>query len=133
MLGLVSQMGIADGGENGVMAEELLYLDQIDAGLDQVSCITVAQAVGRDLFFSPQASTTLCSVVWTPPASIGVVALRAPSKPEWRLGNNSTGLRCTCQKRCSSRWVALARGTNRSRLPFESRTCTRQRTASMSP
>jgi hypothetical protein len=34
-----------------VMAEELLDLDQIDAGLDQVSCITVAQAVGRDLFF----------------------------------------------------------------------------------
>ena len=42
MLGLVSQMGIAGGGENAVMAEELLYLDQIDADLDQVSCITVA-------------------------------------------------------------------------------------------
>jgi hypothetical protein len=29
MLGLVCQMGVPDGGENGVMAEELLYLDQI--------------------------------------------------------------------------------------------------------
>ena len=42
MLGLVSQMGIASGGENGVMAEEFLHLDQIDARLDQVSCIAMA-------------------------------------------------------------------------------------------
>jgi hypothetical protein len=33
------------------MAEEFLDLDQIDSGLDQVGCIAVAQAVGRDLFF----------------------------------------------------------------------------------
>ena len=48
MLGLVGQMGVpqgdflrgvAGGGENGVMAEELLYFDQIDAGLDQVGGI----------------------------------------------------------------------------------------------
>ena len=55
MLGLIGQMGIAGGGENGVMAEDLLHLDQIDTGLDQVRGIAVAQAVGRDLFFSPQA------------------------------------------------------------------------------
>jgi len=41
MLRLVGQMGIAGGGENGVMAEELLHLDQIDPGLDQVRCIAV--------------------------------------------------------------------------------------------
>jgi len=41
MLGAVSQVGIAGGGENGVMAEEFLYLDQIDPGLDQVSGIAV--------------------------------------------------------------------------------------------
>lgn len=70
MLGLVSQMGISGGGENGVMAEELLYLDQIDARLDQVSCITVAQAVWRDLFFRPQAPITWCRVVCTPPQSM---------------------------------------------------------------
>jgi hypothetical protein len=29
VLGLVGQMGVTDGGENRVMAEELLYLDQI--------------------------------------------------------------------------------------------------------
>jgi len=102
MLGLVSQMGIAGGGENGVMAEELLHLDQIDAGLNQVGCIAVAQAVRRDLFFRPQASTTLCRVVCTPPLSMGVVALAAAFKPPWRLGNNSTALRCTRQKRCKS-------------------------------
>ena len=42
MLGLVSQMGITGSGENGVMAEELLHLDQIDTRLDQVSCVAVA-------------------------------------------------------------------------------------------
>ena len=92
MLGLVSQMSIAGGGENRVMAEELLYLNQIDTGLDQVGGITVAQAVGRDLFFRPQASTTLCRVFCTPPRSRDVVAAAAPFKPPWRLGNNSTGL-----------------------------------------
>ena len=99
MLGLVGQMGVADGGENGVMAEEFLYLDQIDTGLDQVGCIAMSKRVGRDLFFRPQALTTLCSVVCTPPRSIGVEALAAAFKPPRRLGNNSTGLRCTCQKR----------------------------------
>ena len=58
MLGTVSQMRIAGGRENGVVPEELLYLDQIDAGLDQVGGIAVAQAVRRDLFFRPQTSTT---------------------------------------------------------------------------
>ena len=42
MLGLVGQMGIAGGGENRVMAEELLHLDQIDARLDQVGGIAVS-------------------------------------------------------------------------------------------
>ena len=41
----------------------------------------------------------------------------APFKPPWRLGNNSTGLRCTDQKRRKSWWVACGRGTRRSRLP----------------
>ncbi len=50
MLGLVGQVGIAGGGENRVMTENLLHLDQVDAGFDQVGCIAVAQAVGRDLF-----------------------------------------------------------------------------------
>ena len=50
MLGLVSQMGIARGGENRVMTEEFLYLDQIDTGLDQVSGIGMAQRVRSDLF-----------------------------------------------------------------------------------
>ena len=41
MLGLVGEMGIAGGGENRVMAEKLLHLDQIDAGFDQVGCIAM--------------------------------------------------------------------------------------------
>ncbi len=90
MLGLVRQMGVpqgdflrgvAGGGENGVMAEDLLHLDQIDACFDQMGCIAVPQAVWRNLFFRPQASTTLCRVVCTPPRSSGVVTLRAPFKP----------------------------------------------------
>ena len=42
MLGALSQVGIAGGGEYGVVPEEFLYLDQIDTGLDQVSGIAVA-------------------------------------------------------------------------------------------
>ena len=42
MLGMVGQMGIARGGENRVMAEKLLHLDQIDPGLDQVRGIAVS-------------------------------------------------------------------------------------------
>jgi hypothetical protein len=41
MLGLVGQVGVAGGGENRVMAEEFLHLDQIDAGLDQMSRVAV--------------------------------------------------------------------------------------------
>jgi len=39
MPGLVGQMRVPDGGENGAMAEEFLHLDQIDAGFNQVCCI----------------------------------------------------------------------------------------------
>ena len=41
-----------------MMAEEFLYLDQIDAGFDQVSGIAVAQAVRGDVFFKPQLPMT---------------------------------------------------------------------------
>jgi hypothetical protein len=44
MLGLVGQVSVANGGENRVMAQILLHLDQIDTSLDQVSGIAVAQA-----------------------------------------------------------------------------------------
>ena len=42
MFGLVGQVGISDGGENRVMAEDLLHLDQVDAGFDQVCGIGVS-------------------------------------------------------------------------------------------
>ena len=58
MLGLVRQVGVSRGRQNGVVAEELLYLDQIDTGLDQVGGIAVAKAVRGDVFFRPQARTT---------------------------------------------------------------------------
>jgi len=102
MFGLVGQVGVANGGENRVMTEIFLYLDQIDAGLDQVGGIAVAQAVRCNLFFRPQATMTLCRVVCTPPRSMCVTAALALGNPPWRLGNNSTGLRCTSQNRRNS-------------------------------
>lgn len=58
MLGLIRQMGVPDRRENGVMPENLLNLDEVDAGLDQVSGIGMSQTVWRNLFFDPQDSTT---------------------------------------------------------------------------
>jgi hypothetical protein len=59
MLGLIGKMGIASSGEDGVVTKEFLHLDQIDSGLNQVGGIAVAQAVRCNLFFRPQAATTL--------------------------------------------------------------------------
>ena len=42
MRGLVGQVGVANGGENGLMAEDLLHLDQINAGFNQMGCVAVA-------------------------------------------------------------------------------------------
>ena len=115
-----------------MVAQNLLYLKQVDPGFNQVRGIAVAQTVRRDLFFSPQAMATWCRVFCTPPRSSGVRALCAPLKPPWRLGNINSGLRCVCQNRRNTPRVASGRGTSRSRLPLESRMCTRWRTASMS-
>jgi hypothetical protein len=58
VLGLIGQVGVTDGGEDRVMAEVFLDFDEVDAGLNQVGCIAVAQAVRADVFFRPQAVTT---------------------------------------------------------------------------
>jgi len=42
MPGLVGQVGITGGGQNRVVTKDLLHLDQIDAGFNQVGCIAVA-------------------------------------------------------------------------------------------
>ena len=41
-----------------MMAEDVLDLDQIDAGLDEVGGVAVAQTMRRDLFFIPQEAMT---------------------------------------------------------------------------
>jgi hypothetical protein len=51
-------MGVAGGGENGVVAQNLLHLKQVNPGFNQMSCIAVAKAVGGNLFFSPQSMAT---------------------------------------------------------------------------
>ena len=58
IVGVAGQVGVAGGGQNGVMTQNLLHLQQVNPGLDQVSCIAVAKAVGGDLFFSPQLMAT---------------------------------------------------------------------------
>lgn len=93
MFGLLRQMGITDGGENGLVAEVFLYFEQIDACLDQVGCEGMAQRMWRDLFFTPQLAATWCSAAATPLRSSGAVAHAPLLAPPARLGNNSTGLR----------------------------------------
>lgn len=59
MAGVGCEVGVAGGGQDASMAEDFLHLQQINARLNQVSGITVAQTMGGNLFFTPQASTTL--------------------------------------------------------------------------
>lgn len=42
MFGLIGKVGVAGGGENGVVTEEFLYFDQINTSFDQVGSIAVA-------------------------------------------------------------------------------------------
>ena len=58
IVGVAGEMGVTGGGEDGVVAQYLLHLQQIDTGLDQMGCIAVAQTVWGDLFFRPQSSAT---------------------------------------------------------------------------
>ena len=58
VIGVAGQVGVAGGGENAVVAQDLLHFQQVDPGLDQMGGIAVAKAVGRDLFFSPQSMDT---------------------------------------------------------------------------
>ena len=78
---MAGEVGVAGGGEDRMVAEDLLYFEQIDALLDQVRGIAVAQAVRGDLFFKPQSAATFFSVVCTPPRSRGEVARCAPLSP----------------------------------------------------
>ena len=57
------QMGVLCGRQDRVMAEDLLHLEQIDARLDQMSCIAVAKTMGGDLFLPLQQN------LWVPSGS----------------------------------------------------------------
>ena len=48
---MAGEVGVAGSGENRVVAEDLLDFEEIDALLDQVRGVAVAQAVRGDLFF----------------------------------------------------------------------------------
>ena len=76
-LALLGEMGVAQGGEDGLVAEDLLYFQQVNARFDQVALalpcasrhsyilyimrgIAMAQAVWRNSFFKPQSWMTWC-------------------------------------------------------------------------
>ena len=63
MVRVGGQVRVPGGGQDGTMAEDFLYLEQIDTRFDQMSCVAVPQIVQGDLFFIPQAATTLRIVV----------------------------------------------------------------------
>ena len=58
MLALFGEVGVADGGEDGLVSEYLLDFDQVDAGFYQVGSIAVAQAVWCNSFFKRQSRQT---------------------------------------------------------------------------
>ena len=51
MLSLIGEMGITNGGQNGLMAQDFLNLDQINAGLNQI-------------FFLRRRTVRLCPVLF---------------------------------------------------------------------
>lgn len=53
-LTLFGEVGVANGGKNGQVTENLLYFEQIDARFNQMGRIAVAQAVRCNSFFKPQ-------------------------------------------------------------------------------
>ena len=72
-----AEVGVTRGGEDAVVAENLLHFQQIDAGFDQVGGIAVAQAVRADVFLRPISCTTCCKAFCTPPRSSGACAVPA--------------------------------------------------------
>ena len=52
------EAGVSAGGQDVGMAQDLLHLLKADARLNQMSGITVPQAMGTDLFFRPQLAAT---------------------------------------------------------------------------
>ena len=130
---MVGEVGVTDGGEDGLMPEDSLHFQQINACFNQVGGITVAQAVWRNSFFKPQSRVTWRKVVWMPPRSSEVVARWAFLSPHLRFGKSDAGLQWVCQKRRNICKVFSGNGTKRSRLPLAFRTCARIRSASISP
>jgi len=70
-----SKMRVFAGRQDAAVTEYLLNLKQINASFNQVSSVTVAQAMRGNLFFIPQALTTLRMATCTPPRSKGEVAV----------------------------------------------------------
>ena len=62
-LALFGEMGVAKGGEYGLVAEDFLYFQQVNARFNQMRGVAVAQAVWRNSFFKPQSWMTWCKVV----------------------------------------------------------------------
>jgi len=57
-LALFGEMGVTEGGEDGLVAEDLLHFQQVDTCFNQMGGIAVAQAVWRNSFFKPQSWMT---------------------------------------------------------------------------
>jgi hypothetical protein len=75
MCSMGSEMRIFAGRQDAAVTKDFLYLKQINTGFDQMSGKTVSKRMRGNLFFIPQASTTLRRVFCTPPRSSGVVAV----------------------------------------------------------
>lgn len=62
-LPLFGEVGVTQGGEYGLMAENLLYFQQVNTRFDQMRGIAVAQAVRGKSFLKPQSRA-----IWRMPA-----------------------------------------------------------------
>ena len=61
-LALFGEMGVAQGGEDRLVAEDLLYFQQVNTRFDQMGGVAMAQAVWGNSFLKPQSWMTWCKV-----------------------------------------------------------------------
>ena len=61
-LALFGEMGVTQGGEDGLVPEDFLHFQQVNTRFNQMSGIAMSKTVRCNSFFKPQSWMTWCKV-----------------------------------------------------------------------